>query len=270
MLLWSPAATVAATLLLAQAPPQMRDMSASVANPYQSPADIEQGRKLYGGRCAGCHGPSGDGGKGANLALPVLPRSRTDRELYRVLRYGLPETEMPGSSQMTDREIWQLAAFVRTLGRLSAEKSTGDAARGREIVHGAKAGCLRCHSIGTSGEGAIGPALTDTGSRRSPAYLRDRLTNPAAGVPDTFRIVQLETRSGAKVNGVRIAEDTWSIQLRDFGNRLHSYWKQDLANLKVEKRTPMPSYKTQWTPGELEDVVAYLSSLRGLEEVSQR
>jgi len=262
--------TALISLVIAQAPPQMREMSSSVSNPYQAPADVEQGSKLYGGRCAGCHGPSGDGGKGANLALPVLPRSRTDRELYRVLRYGIAETEMPGSSQMTDREIWQLASFVRTLGRVASEKSTGNVARGRDIVHGAKAGCLRCHSIGLAGEGAIGPPLTDAGSRRSPAYLRDRLTNPAAAVPDTFRAVQLETRSGAKVSGVRISEDTWSIQLRDFGNRLHSYWKQDLATLKVEKRTPMPSYKTQWTPSELEDVVAFLGSLRGLEEVSQR
>src|SRR5215471_2550706 len=50
------------------------------------------------GCCAGCHGPLGNGGKGANLAAPSLPRAQTDIGLYKVIRYGLPETEMPGAN----------------------------------------------------------------------------------------------------------------------------------------------------------------------------
>jgi cytochrome c oxidase cbb3-type subunit 3 len=255
-------------LTMAQAPPQVREMAANVTNPHNTPEDIEQGRKIFGGRCAGCHGPAGDGGKGANLAVAVLPRSRTDRELYRVLRYGLPETEMPSSSQMTDREIWQLAAFVRTLGRIPSDGSnadpSGDPKRGRELVHGAKGACLHCHSIGPAGDGAIGPALSDVGARRSAAYLRERLTNPAKGMPDTFRVVNVRTSKGDQISGVRIAEDTWSIQVRDFNNRLHSFWKQDLSGLSFEKRTPMPSYQTQFTASEMNDVIAYLTTLRGV------
>src|SRR3954470_13520380 len=96
---------------------QALDMTTLTANPYTSPADIQQGKKLYGGRCAGCHGPAGDGGKGANLAVAILPRGATDRDLYRVVRYGIPETEMP-SFLMPEREVWQIATFVRTLGRV--------------------------------------------------------------------------------------------------------------------------------------------------------
>ena len=44
------------------------------------------------------HGPAGNGGKGANLAVPSLPRAQTDIALYKVIRYGLPETEMPGAN----------------------------------------------------------------------------------------------------------------------------------------------------------------------------
>src|SRR5689334_25072372 len=100
---------------------------------------------MYAGRCAGCHGPSGNGGKGANLAAPSLPRAQTDIALYKVIRYGIPETEMPGAN-MTQREIWQLAAFVRTLGALSTERVEGDPDRGRRIFAG-KGGCLQCHSV---------------------------------------------------------------------------------------------------------------------------
>jgi len=33
-------------------------------NPHATPRDIAYGKKLFAGRCAGCHGPNGDGGKG--------------------------------------------------------------------------------------------------------------------------------------------------------------------------------------------------------------
>ena len=84
-------------------------------NPYTSGDDIAFGRRLYAGRCAGCHGPNGDGGKGANLAIPSLPRGASDLALYRVIRYGLPETEMP-SHNMTQREIWQIAGICADAG----------------------------------------------------------------------------------------------------------------------------------------------------------
>ena len=66
----------AAVLLLL--PAQILDLPVVTKNPYTAAADLEQGKKLYNGRCAGCHGPAGNGGKGANLAVPSLPRAQTD------------------------------------------------------------------------------------------------------------------------------------------------------------------------------------------------
>ncbi len=229
-------------------------------NPYTTQADLDQGRKLYGGRCAGCHGPTGDGGKGANLAVSILPRATDDRALYRVIRYGLIDTEMP-SSLMAPREIWQVSTFVRSLGRLPHEDIQGDAGRGRQIVN-RKGGCLQCHSIGVEG-GRMGPALTDIGARSSPAHIRAKLLDATGAVPDDFRVVELKTNKGQTVSGVRLNEDVWSIQVLDFSDRLHSFWKQDLAALKVDKRTPMPSYRERFNAQELNDVVAYLVGLRG-------
>jgi len=239
---------------------QPLDMTTEQSNPYTSAADVEQGKKLYGGRCAGCHGPSGDGGKGANLAVAVLPRGAGDRDLYRVIRYGIAETEMPGSL-VPEREVWQLAAFVRTLGRVKSETATGDPKRGEALVQG-KAGCLSCHAIGLAG-GRMGPALNDVGARRSPGYLRAKLQDPASDIPEQFRLVELKTHKGQKISGVRLAEDSYSIQVMDFGDKLHSLWKEDLAECKVERRTPMPGYRDRLNAGELNDVVAYLLGLRG-------
>ena len=231
-------------------------------NPYTSQADLDQGGRLYGGRCAGCHGPTGDGGKGANLAVSMLPRAGNDRSLYRVIRYGLPDTEMPGSL-MAPREIWQIAAFVQSLGRLPHEEIHGDAARGRQIVN-TKGGCMQCHSIGIEG-GRMGPALTDIGARSSPAHLRAKIQDAASAVPDDFRVVEIKTKRGENVSGIRLNVDVWSIQVRDFGDKLHSFWKQDLAELKVDHRTPMPPYRDRLNAQEINDVVAYLAGLRGAQ-----
>jgi putative heme-binding domain-containing protein len=229
-------------------------------NPFTAPTDVAQGKKLYGGRCAGCHGPLGNGGKGANLALPSLTRAQSDLGLYRVIRYGIPETEMPAHN-MTQREIWQIAAYVRVLGASSEDRATGDAARGRAIFSG-KGRCLQCHAVGTEG-GTAGPSLSDVGRRRGPGFLRSKLSDSTGNVPDDFRTVQVATRDGRKLSGVRLNEDSWSIQLRDLTGSLHSFWKQDLTDIQVVRKTPMPSYGNVLEQQELDDLVAYLSGLRG-------
>ena len=68
---------------------------------------------------------------------------------------------------------------------------------------------------------------------------------------------------GRELLGVRVNEDTFSIQIRDATNQVHSLWKADLKQLdKQWGRTPMPSYKEALTGSELDDLVAYLATLR--------
>jgi cytochrome c oxidase cbb3-type subunit 3 len=229
-------------------------------NPHTSAADVAFGQKLYGGRCAGCHGPAGDGGKGANLAAPVLQRAQDDLALYRVIRYGLPDTEMP-SHNLTEKEVWQISAYVRSLGRIDTKSVSGNASRGAALVKG-KGGCLQCHLINGDG-GHMGPSLSDIGRRRSPAYLQTKLIDPAKELSPNFSLVQFSSRTGEKVSGVWMNEDTWSVQVRDMSNKLHSVWKADLTELKIDRRTPMPSYRERFSKQEMDDVVAYLMGLRG-------
>ena len=109
----------------------------------------------------------------------------------------------------------------------------------------------------------MGPSLTDVGERRSAVYLRAKLVDPSSDIPDSFRLVELKTVSGLAVAGTRLNEDTWSIQVRDFDGNPHSFWKRDLAELKADHRTPMPSYRTRFSKQELDDIVAFLAGLRG-------
>jgi len=228
-------------------------------------ADLARGEKLYLGHCALCHGTSGDGGRGAVLAQPKLRRATDDTTLVKVIAEGVPSTEMPGAWQMTENEVRQVAAFVKTLGRVPIKPVPGDPKNGEALYH-SKGGCAACHGIkkdtGVAG-GLSGPDLSDVGRRRSAAHLRTSLLDPETDLPREFLQVRLVTKDGRTITGVRLNEDTFSIQIRDLADRAHSFWKSDLAEIHKDRgKSPMPSYKGKFTDTELDDLVAYLASLR--------
>ena len=237
-----------------------------IAYPSQDPIsaltadDLAHGKRLYVGHCAICHGIEGVGGRGPALNQPRLRRVTDNWSLYGVIKNGVQGTEMPGAWQMTEREAWRVAGYVRSIGRVAAENLPGDVGRGKELYR-AK-GCVACHI--TQGQGGVpGPELTEIGARRSAAYLREALTDPAASAPEGYLVVSATTRDGRSVRGARINEDSFTIQLRDDDNRFHSFRKNGLKELKKETGvSTMPSYKTLTTV-ELDDLVAYLASLRG-------
>src|SRR5215467_8597252 len=211
------------------------------ASPFAKSGDADRGARLFAGNCALCHGPKGSGGRGPDLAQPRLTRASDDAALFQIIHDGILGTEMPANRAMTDHEMWQVIAFVRRLARTPVEPLAGDAARGAALFR--SKGCVGCHAIGVEG-GRMGPPLADVGERRSAAYLRAALLDPSANLPDSFLTAEITTRTGQRVAGIVLNEDTFSIQLRDLNGNLHSYWKQELASFEEHNdRTPMPSFR---------------------------
>lgn len=237
----------------------------SSAQPNSKPAaddDLAHGERLFLGQCALCHGAGGTGDRGPALNLPKLRRAPDDYSLFNVIKNGIAGTEMPDAWQMTDREIKQVVAYVRSLGRTAATSSPGDPARGKTLYE-AKGGCASCHIVQGRGV-SFGPELSEIGARRSAAYLRDALLDPAATSPDRFLVVTLITNDNRKLRGIRANEDSFTIQLLDAAGAYHSYRKADLRELKKEPGASlMPSYRDAFTSAEIDDLVSYLSSLRG-------
>jgi cytochrome c oxidase cbb3-type subunit III len=231
---------------------------------------------LFLAHCSSCHGASGEGGKGPRLNVPRLLRAPDDAALSAVITSGVPGSAMPGT-RMTPEENQRLVAYVRNLGRGEAVELPGNRQRG-ESLFWSKGNCGACHTVGPRGQ-RLGPDLTEIGVRRGPAYLRTSLLDPEAEIPDNFSVyrrvilmpdnflqVCVVTWDGKRLTGVRLNEDLLSIQLRDYSGGLHSFLKSELRELHKDwGKSPMPSYRNTLTEAELEDLVAYLVSLRGGE-----
>jgi len=232
-------------------------------NPFDTPQGVEQGGALFQTHCTYCHGARGEGGRGADLTTGQYRRGGSDANLYASIRNGIPGTEMP-AVRATDDEVWKMVAFVKRLGNAGLrEKAMGDPMAGKVVYEG-NGGCTACHSIGHDG-GSLGPDLSDVGRRRDLKYLEESLINPEADVPIRYRAIQVVTKSGQKIGGIRLNEDDISIQLRDEKDNLRSFLKNNLREIGHDKPSIMPPYGSSLSKKEIEDVVSYLSSLRGVQ-----
>lgn len=239
----------------------MKWMALLLSVPSAWAADVAHGERLFDSQCALCHGIGGKGGRGPILAGARLKNAPDEEALRRVVSQGIEGTEMPGAWQLNPREVENVAAYVRSLGKLSAEPATGNAASGAEAYR-AKA-CGSCHTIAGAG-GGFGPELTEIGARRSVPYLLESLVKPAAAAPDYFLYVEAIPESGAPVRGIRVNEDSFTIHIKDAAEKFHAFRKAELKALrKLFNQSPMPSYDKTLSATELNDLVAYLASLKG-------
>jgi cytochrome c oxidase cbb3-type subunit 3 len=222
--------------------------------------DLARGKRLYVAQCSLCHGIEGVGGRGPSLNLPTLRRGTSTVSMMFIIKNGIPGTEMPAIWNLSDSEARLIAEYVRTLGQREEVKLTGDPAKGKAVFEAQ--GCAVCHIVRGQG-GSSGPVLTEIGNIRGAAHLREAIIDPGANVPESWLVVGATTRDGKTTRGVRVNEDSFTIQLRDARNRFHSFRKAELKELKKETGvSTMPSYKTL-AVAELDDLVAYLASLRG-------
>ena len=226
-------------------------------------ADIEYGARLYAGRCIACHGERGDMMPGVNLRSGVFRNAPTDRDLSNVIRNGIANTAMTASGY-SEAEAAALIAYLRNMATFDlAGVTQGDEQRGRGLYEG-KGDCGSCHRI--EGQGPrFAPDLTDVGTQRTAATLQRTLVDPDAGMLPINRPVRAVMRDGTVINGRRLNEDTFTVQLVDEEERLVTLDKAGLREDTVRTTAAMPSYADMFTEQERADVVAYLLSLKGFD-----
>jgi cytochrome c oxidase cbb3-type subunit III len=235
-------------------------LSCRVREQY-SQADIDRGSRLYESNCAFCHGPSGDSVLNVNLRSGRFRRAASDEELGRIILAGIPGTTMP-PHKLNPAEVTGLVAYIRSMRRPPATVTSGDPSRGRAIVWG-KGRCLTCHRIGEEGS-RFARDLSDIGEIREAAELRTSLVDPTAAVHSN-RYIRAVDRDGKVIEGRRLNENTFSVQLISRDDQLRSLIKAELKEYAVSRVAPMPSYENKLTPQERADVVAYLAELKGMQ-----
>jgi cytochrome c oxidase cbb3-type subunit III len=242
--------------------PLFAAQSPGAAHPGEyAPADIAYGARLYDAQCTTCHGATGDGVGGVDLRSGRFRNAVTDQDLTRVVTTGIQGTGMQ-AFKFDQSEITGIIAYLRNMNSFDrGSVKAGDAGRGRAVLDG-KGGCTRCHRVGAQGS-RVAPDLSDIGATRSAGSLLRSLTDPSSQMMPINRPVRAVTRDGKVINGRRLNEDTYTVQLIDDQERLLSLAKADLREYTILVTSPMPSFKDRLTEDELADVVAYLLSLKG-------
>jgi len=234
----------------------------AAAAPEQTGQDLADGKATFRSNCAFCHGLVGGGGRGPALNLGRFLHGSADDDIKGVITRGVPGTTMPSFDFEKD-ELAHLIAYVRGLSgernNFNSPQLRGDPVRGRNVYE--HSGCAGCHRVGNEGS-VFGPELTRIGAGRSIEYIRASIVDPSADIPEDYAGVTVVTREGKRITGVRINEDTFTVQLRDASQNFQMFRKDEVQQVIPEKKSLMPAYSSL-SQDDLQNLLAYLDALRG-------
>src|ERR1700675_271685 len=254
------------------------NLRAQEKNPLAGDAKAAKiGESQFRANCAFCHGLGArGGGRGPDLTRAQKRHGNADADLFHTINEGVPGTAVPpnGATQqgvgMTETEIWQVIAYIRSVQVKAPAKPLGDAPHGKQLFFGTAA-CSTCHMIEGKG-GRLGPDLTAAGTARSTDYLVDSIRNPsrrlAQGISEAmkefsqeYETVVVTDERGQKFQGVVLNEDNFTLQMLDTREQLHLFEKDKLRSYEKSRESLMSKYDEKMLPEkDLQDIVAYLLS----------
>ena len=241
----------------AQDAPQKRPSQTTQTN---GEAPLAEGRQIFEGRCAACHGLDGRGGERApDIATRPVVQQRTDAKLFEIIKGGNPTAGMPAFPSLDDGSIKALIAYVRVLqGKGPVTVIPGNARNG-EALFFEKARCSECHSLNGKG-GFVASDLSAFGRGRSATEIREAITKPRESRANA--VVQVTGRNGEKFTGIVHNEDNFSLQLQALDGSFHLLMKADIANLTPQSASLMPTdYASSLSAQELDDLIGFLMTV---------
>jgi putative heme-binding domain-containing protein len=188
-----------------------------------------------------------------------------------VIKNGMSGGMPAFGGQLSPTQIQHVVQYLLTLKHKDTLKVTGDPQKGKEVYE--SGGCANCHMIDGQG-GDSAPDLSNVGALRDPGYLHTTVLYPGSELPQQhlfletggkldYLFVHLVTKEGRAFNGTRVVEDSFRIVIEDANGNFHSFDKTDLRELKEEPgKSLMPSYKGKLSDAQVNDLVAYLASLK--------
>jgi cytochrome c oxidase cbb3-type subunit 3 len=245
------------------------------SQPPGGPNAAKAGEFEFRINCAFCHGLGArGGGRGPDLTRAHKRHANSDADLFRIVSNGIPGTAMPANGTngqgvgMTDEEIWQLVAYIRSVEVKAPGARAGNAAHGKELFFG-EGNCSSCHMVQGKG-GRLGPDLTGVAGTRTLEAIIDSVRNPsrrlAQGLMEAtkefaqeYETVMVVTSDGTEIKGTTLNEDDFSVQIIDQSDRLRLFEKDKLRSFTKSRNSLMPPYKTSLlSDADLQDIIAYL------------
>src|SRR5436190_5011507 len=184
-------------------------------------AQAPDGRQLFAGQCAGCHGADAHGTyRGPGLAANRRVRSRSVQQLRDFIRKGALGSGMPAFDLPAD-QLEALAALLHSLNAPAAESAAaGDSAAGKRFFLG-KGQCASCHMVSGGGK-AIGPDLSDAGAKMTVEEIREALLEPNAHTAPGYDRVTVKLRNGEIIRGFAKTRRNLGIGVQDIYGRFNS------------------------------------------------
>ncbi|MCH2577431.1 MAG: c-type cytochrome [Pseudomonadales bacterium] len=233
-------------------------------NLFNTPYDVNQGERYFERQCSRCHGfdAKGNDETGAPDITGRLSRASTNVGVFNIIREGIPNTAMlPVDSALPDAQVWQLVSYIESLRYdPSTVELAGNANVGNTLFSG-KGECADCHMVKGQG-GRLGPDLSRVGENATPTELMSSMTDPHNDVSPRWWTISVTGPDGVARNGFRMGEDSFSLRIMDNDANLWSFRKNQIQSYERIDQSTMPSYDQLLSESELDDLVAYLFSLR--------
>jgi len=233
-------------------------------NLYNTGVDARMGERYFQRQCSRCHGQDAEGGDetGAPDLTVNLSRASNDAGVYNIIRAGIQGTAMlPVPEDTPDSTVWQLVTYINSLRTDPANFDLPGSPSSGRMVYAGKGACASCHMINGQG-GRLGPDLSRVGEQRDPDEIKTSLTDPGETVSPRWWTMRVTQQDGSIVEGLRMNEDTFGIRIIDQDANLWSFHKNQIQSYERVQDSTMPGYAQTLTESEIDDLVAYLFSLR--------
>ena len=211
------------------------------------PGNVAKGKEIYDKRCTWCHGDKGDGAGAAKGLINPPARDFTsgnykiktssfedmtpnDDDIYRMIRDGMPDTAMPGwSDLLSEQDMWDLVVYLKSFAGFDQppgkqvdfgkqiSSSAESIEKGKKLFEDGDR-CVECH--GKSGKGSASKRLKgETGDRTWPRNLtkpwtfrssndpKDIFARLTTGIPGT----EMPSFADPKSKKMLSIEERWHV-----------------------------------------------------------
>lgn len=237
------------------------------------PAAVERGKTIFVSTCGFCHGSDAQGGEGApNLVRSVLVlHDENGSTIGPVILKGRPAKGMPAFPSMTEAQISDIAAYLRSRTQAAANRMdykiqnivTGDAKAGEAYFNGAGK-CSTCHSP-TGDLAGIAKKLEPVDLQQ--LFLYPRGEGRRASKESVPSKVTVTLPTGQSFSGTLDHLDDFSVTMTDSAGAYHS-WLLDgngAGGIKVVVDDPLAEHVQllqQYTDADMHNILAYLETLK--------